>query len=165
MKEKLALYLKENLKVERHSLFRSSGAAKYRAICEEECFALGSSVSEYINDNKDENKFQKLLFNHIDRRNLKDSEVYKKVGIDRRLFSKIRSDSNYHPSKETVILLGIALELSEDELEDLLLSASYSLPKNNNFDLIIRFCFKEEIYDLFTINEYLSDYNCKLLSC
>ena len=62
-------------------------------------------------------------------------------------------------------LPNLSLLQSEDEIEDLLLSASYSLPKNNNFDLIIRFCFKEEIYDLFTINEYLSDYNCKLLSC
>ena len=123
------------------------------------------SINEYIDNNKDENKFQKLLFNYIDRKNLKDSDVYNKVGIDRRLFSKIRSDKDYHPSKDTVILLGISLELSEDEIEDLLLSASYSLPKNNYYDLIIRFCFKERIYDLFTINDYLSEYNCKTLSC
>ena len=122
-----------------------------------------ADVDDYINKNKDENKFQKMLFDFIDRKNLKDSDVYKKAGIDRRLFSKIRSDSNYHPSKETVIMLGASLELSEDEIEDLLLSASYSLPRNNYFDLIIRFCFKEKVYDIITINEYLEDYNCKLL--
>ena len=128
-------------------------------------YAEASSISEYIDNNKNENKFQKLLFNHIDRKNLTDSEVYNKVNIDRRLFSKIRSDNNYHPSKETVILLAISLELNEDELEDLLLSASYSLPKNNYYDLIIRFCFKERIFNIFSINEYLEEYKCKLLPC
>lgn len=165
MKDKLAKYIKDNLdnNIFFGKRFRSvAKAVSYYSeeVYDKEC----ASVSEYIDNNKDENKFQKLLFKHIDSRNLKDSDVYNKVGIDRRLFSKIRSDSNYHPSKETVILLGIALELNEDEIEDLLLSASYSLPKNNNFDLIIRFCFKEGIYDLFTINDYLNDYKCKLLS-
>ena len=79
------------------------------------------------------------------------------------MFSKIRSDSNYHPSKETVILLGIALELSEEEIEELLESAAYSLPKNNPYDLIIRFCFIQGIYDVNVINEFLDDHECKLL--
>ena len=131
---------------------------------DEECLLESRSIDEYIDSNKDENKFQKLLFKYIDRNNLKDSDVYNKVHIDRRLFSKIRSDSNYHPSKETVILLAIALELNEDELEDLLLSASYSLPRNNEFDLIIRFCFQERLFDLIQINDYLDRFHCKLLA-
>ena len=61
-------------------------------------------------------------------------------------------------------LLGIALELTESELEELLEKASYSLPKNQVFDLIIRFCFKEKIYDLNQINEFLFDHKCKTLS-
>ena len=97
-------------------------------------------------------------------RNLKDSDVYNKVHIDRRLFSKIRSDKTYHPSKETVILLSLALELSEKELDELLNSASYSLPKNNNYDLIIRFCFINKIYKIKDVNDLLNDYNCKLFS-
>lgn len=105
-----------------------------------------------------------MLFKLIDTRKSKDSDVYNKVHIDRRLFSKIRSDKNYHPSKETVILLAIALELSEEELDNLLDSASYSLPKNNNFDLIIRFCFINKIFKLTDINELLNEYNCKLFS-
>ena len=123
-----------------------------------------SSIDDYIDNNKDENKFQKLLFKYIDERNLKDSDVYNKVNIDRRLFSKIRSDENYHPSKETVILLGFALRLNEDEITDLLESASYSLPKNNVFDLIIRFCFINEIYNINDVNELLFDHNEKVLN-
>ena len=123
-----------------------------------------SNLDDFINNTQDTNKFQKLLFNYIDSKELKDSDVYNKVHIDRRLFSKIRSDSDYHPSKETVILLGLALELNEVEIEKLLNSASYSLPKNNVYDLIIRFCFIEGIYDLTEVNNLLDSYECKLFS-
>ena len=126
-------------------------------------YECAGNIDEYINDNKDESKFQTLLFKYIDERKLKDSDVYNKVNIDRRLFSKIRSDASYHPSKETIILLGLSLELSEDDLISLLESASYSLPKNNYFDLIIRFCFINKIYKLDEVNELLYDYNCKCL--
>ena len=90
--------------------------------------------------------------------------VINKVHIDRRLFSKIRSDINYHPSKETVILLGLSLKLNEEEIDKLLNSASYSLPKNSIYDLIIRFCFSEGIYELKDVNDLLETYNCKLFS-
>ena len=123
-----------------------------------------SNIDDFIKDSISDNKFQAKLFDFIDERNLKDSDVYNKVHIDRRLFSKIRSDSDYHPSKETVILLGLALELNEEEFEELLNTAAYSLPKNNVYDLIIRFCFVEGIYDLNNVNELLDSYNCKLFS-
>ena len=123
-----------------------------------------SNIKDFINKHEEYNDFQTMLFKLIDDRNLKDSDVYNKVHIDRRLFSKIRSDKNYHPSKETIILLGIALELTENELDDLLESASYSLPKNNEYDLIIRFCFINKIFKITSINELLYEYNCKLFN-
>ena len=123
-----------------------------------------SNINNFIDNELNDNKFQKLLFKFIDDRNLKDSDVYNKAQIDRRLFSKIRSDENYHPSKETIISLACSLELSINELEELLSSASYSLPKNNKFDLIIRFCFLEKIYDLIEINNLLNEYHCNLLT-
>jgi len=104
-----------------------------------------------------------MLFKLIEERNLKDSDVYNKVHIDRRLFSKIRN-KNYHPSRDTIIILAIALELSEKELDTLLESASYSLPKNNKYDLIIRFCFINKIYNIKEINELLYEYSCKLFN-
>ena len=160
LNEYLDLYLKP---VERGTLFRSSKMMGSGSISlDMEC--AEASISDYINDNKDEDTFQKKLFKLIDERELKDSDVYNKVDIDRRLFSKIRSNTDYHPSKETVILLGLALELNESEIEDLLKSASYSLPMNTTFDLIIRFCFKEHIYNVRNVNELLYDHNCKLLN-
>ena len=166
MKEKLELFIKDNL-IEytqpKQSVFKKIKAALYEEQdIDFEC-ACAPNIDDYIEDNKDENKFQKLLFKLIDDRGLKDSDVYNKVNVDRRLFSKIRSNEDYHPSKETIILLAISLELSLDELLQLLESASYSLPKNNKYDLIIRFCFLEHIYNIDTINEFLYDYGFNTL--
>ena len=121
-------------------------------------------IENFINKSITDTSFQELLFKYIDEKNLKDSDVYNKVHIDRRLFSKIRSNNQYHPSKDTIILLGLSLKLNEDEIEELLNSASYSLPKNNIYDLIIRFCFVEKIYNIKDVNELLAIYNCKLFS-
>ena len=151
MKEKLNEYINNNLEVIPHIRRRLNN---YQT----------SRIENYINENNKENKFQELLFKYIDDRNLKDSDVYNRVHIDRRLFSKIRSDINYHPSKETVILLGLSLKLNEQEIEKLLNSASYSLPKNNIYDLIIRFCFIEGIYEISDINDLMEIHNCKLIS-
>ncbi len=128
-------------------------------VSQKEC----SSIKDFIDKHEDYSDFQTLLFKYIDNKHLKDSDVYNKVNIDRRLFSKIRND-NYHPSKDTVILLGLSLELDENQIEKLLDSASYSLPKNNNRDLIIRFCFIEHIYNPIKVNELLDNYNCSLLN-
>lgn len=160
MKEKLKIYIKENL--EKYS----SSNFKKMSIEYKECESLNtltSNINNYIKEEKEDNKFHNELFKLIDERNLKDSEVYNKVNIDRRLFSKIRNDEDYHPSKETIILLGLSLELNEKELEKLLVSAAYSLPKNNYFDLIIRFCFQNKIYNITDVNELLYDYECKTL--
>lgn len=151
MKERLNEYINENLKALPRIRRRLNN---YQTL----------KVDNFINGSNKESHFQELLFKYIDDRSLKDSDVYNKVHIDRRLFSKIRSDINYHPSKETVILLGLSLKLNEDEIDKLLNSASYSLPKNNIYDLIIRFCFKEGIYELKDVNDLLETYNCKSFS-
>ena len=176
MKEELKLYIKNNLVIEKVTLSKAFNK-KATYVCEE-CVSdrdfsnatLGAGgfkdidLKSYLQEKDKYNDFQTTLFKLIDDRNLLDSEVYNKVHIDRRLFSKIRSDKKYHPSKETIILLGIALELTENELDDLLDSASYSLPKNNKYDLIIRFCFINRIFKIADINDLLHEYNCKLFS-
>lgn len=164
IKNELRKYIDLNL--EQDELLKSRSFSvermfKTAMLCEE---SFSPSLDEYIKEEKEESKFQKLLFKYIDSKNLKDSDVYNKVGIDRRLFSKIRIEENYHPSKDTVILLSLALELNEDEMLSLLNSASYSLPKNNIYDLIIRFCFINKIYDINKVNELLYDYKCKTLN-
>lgn len=166
LKRKLEKYLKENLEPKKRmsvqNLFESENTSFDLPLSG--AFSKQRSINSFIEDYKDEDTFQTKLFQYIDNKNLKDSDVYHKANIDRRLFSKIRSDKYYHPSKETVILLGLSLELKEDEIDDLLKSASYSLPMNTTFDLIIRFCFKEHIYNINQVNEFLYEHDCKVLN-
>lgn len=182
MKEELKKYIELNFEKEKESVHRLgtfSLKSKLKNIFYDESYECEeaevreefqsykksvASVEDFLKINDKYNDFQTMLFKMIDERNLKDSDVYNKVNIDRRLFSKIRSDKNYHPSKETIILLGLSLELSEEEITLLLDSASYSLPKNNYFDLIIRFCFINKVYNINEVNELLYDYDCKLLN-
>lgn len=179
-KKELKNYIDNNLikeKQRKHNFLNKIKYLYFDEICEEEFESNESiyntkemdlsnnlNIQDYIDQHAKYNDFQTALFKLIDERNLKDSDVYNKVHIDRRLFSKIRNDKKYHPNKDTIILLGIALELNENELEELLNSASYSLPKNNKYDLIIRFCFINKIFKLADINELLYEYNCKLFN-
>ena len=98
--------------------------------------------------------FQDLLFQFIDNSKQKDSEIYKKAEIDRKLFSKIRCSKTYIPRKNIVLKLCIALQLNEEDTERLLKSAGYSL-SSTSFDLIISYCIENEIYDSSIINDYL----------
>ena len=181
MHEELKEYIKKNLVVEkkRNNFFPKFKLSKSEEVSEEACFGAAQAaplyeeekcyqedinLKDWIKENNKYNDFQTTLFKYIDDRNLVDADVYNKVHIDRRLFSKIRNDKNYHPSKETIILLGLSLELSEEEIEKLLDSASYSLPRNNHYDLIIRFCFMKGIYKIKEVNDLLDEYNCKLFN-
>ena len=175
LKNKLKIYIDNNLIEEKPK--KTSLINKIKCLYMEDCYEADldtidyceikketSNIEDFFDKHEQYNDFQTMLFKLIDDKGLKDSDVYNKVHIDRRLFSKIRSDNNYHPSKETIILLDVALELTEGELDKLLDSASYSLPKNNKYDLIIRFCFINKIFKLTDINEFLDDYNCKVFN-
>lgn len=110
-----------------------------------------------------EETFQEYLFRLIDRKGLEDKEVYKKANIDRKHFSKIRSNVNYNPSKRTALALAIALELNLDETKDLLLRAGIALSRSNTFDLIMEYCIDHHITDIFEINCILFKYDQPML--
>ncbi|MFA9558522.1 hypothetical protein ACERII_14540 [Evansella sp. AB-rgal1] len=121
-----------------------------------------SELEEYIDLNK-KPTLQQVLFAFIDQRNLLDTEVYKKARIDRKHFSKIRSNQNYHPKKNTIIALALALELSKDDTEKLLSSAGFTLTESNTSDLVIQFCLEKKIYDIDSVNEALEYFSLKPL--
>jgi hypothetical protein len=99
--------------------------------------------------------FHQTLFRFIDKKGVSDSDIYKRAGIDRRHFSKIRSNPEYKPKKNTVIALALALELTKKETEKLLGSSGYTLSDSETFDLVIQFCLEKKIYDFYHINQAL----------
>ena len=103
--------------------------------------------------------FQEYLFMLIDRRGLSDTDVYKKANIDRKHFSKIRSNAGYKPSKKTALALAIALELNLDETKDLIGRAGLALSPSIMFDRIIEYCIETCNYDIYEINCILFKYD------
>ncbi len=100
--------------------------------------------------------FVELLYLYMSHKfpSKKDSFIYKKAHINAKHFSKIRNPL-YHPSRKTIIALGLALELDLIEFEALLASANYALSLNNKFDIVIIYCVQNKIYDLYTVNEII----------
>lgn len=119
-------------------------------------------LDNFINKNRKQS-FNQILFAFIDKKGLRDTDVYKKAAIDRRHFSKIRSNPNYRISKKTVVSLAISLELNKEETDQLLGSAGFSLSENDTFDLVIQFCIEKKIYDIDYVNQALDHYNIRPL--
>lgn len=99
-----------------------------------------------------------MLLRMIDEKGLKDSEVYKQANIDRRLFSKIRGDEYYVPSRKTAISFCLALQLTVDEAKKLLATAGYTLSSSSRFDLIIMYLIETKEYNIQFANIVLDDY-------
>jgi hypothetical protein len=121
----------------------------------------GASLDKLVG-NLDE-PFSATLLRLIDATGRKDAEVYRRANIDRRLFSKIRSNEHYAPSKPTVLAFAVALELTLDQTEDLLERAGFALSHSRKFDVIVEYFITSRKYDIFEINEVLFSYDQPLL--
>ena len=107
--------------------------------------------------------FQEKLLELIDDKGFSDTQVYKRANMDRKLFSKIRCNRNYKPSKATALALSVALELNLDETKDLIGRAGLALSPSSKSDLIIQYCLMNGIYDIFDVNALLFEYDQQLL--
>ena len=123
--------------------------------------AVGQSLREYLEEQ--DKSFRETLFELIDRSGMTDVECYKKANVDKRTFSKIKSNKSYKPSKQTAIAFAIALRLDLDETQALLATVGFTLSSSAVFDKIIKYFIINENYDIFEINEALFEFDQSLL--
>ncbi len=107
--------------------------------------------------------FSETLLQLIDRTGKKDSEIYKKANVDRKLFSKIRNNMDYKPSKTTALAFAFALELDVNETKDFIGRAGFALSHSSKFDVIVEYFLVNKNYNIFELNEVLFAFDQPLI--
>ena len=102
--------------------------------------------------------FSEYLMYLIGEKHLKNADVYKRAIIDRKVFSKIKNNPDYHPQKLTALCLCVGAMLNLDESKDLLARAGYALSPCDKTDIIFSYFIENEIYDMIELDIQLEEH-------
>ena len=168
----LKLYIKERYKlISFPNLFpgmkqtgRQGFTGKAQGIRVNSFREVSDRMSGFIKEKHDYTSFAHSLDKIRGEKGMSPAQLYKAAWIDKRLYSKIMSTSNYRPAKNTAISFGLALRLKPDEFALFLQNAGFALSYSSIFDLVVRFCVEREIYDLHDVNALLLQADQKTLA-
>ena len=166
VREAELMQIRRALERQRNLRYQQELLADEECVVQSVAMGVDEDASDYdLADLLDETDagFSETLLLLIDRTGKKDSEIYKKANVDRKLFSKIRNNKNYKPSKSTALAFAIALELDLDETKDFIGRAGYALTHSSKFDIIVEYFIKKRNFNIHEINLALFEFDQSLL--
>ena len=130
--------------------------AKVGMAAELDTYAIESSLGERMKHLTD--TFSEYLLYMIEQKDMQNADVYKRAIVDKKTFSKIKNNPDYHPQKLTALCLCVGARLNLDETKDLLARAGYALSPCDKTDIIFSYFIENELYDMIEIDIQLEEH-------
>ena len=153
-------------KVPGGSIFKKESEPQIESCCEmepesqedESCFGSKhvKRLEERIRHLSD--TFSQYLIFLIQNKGMKNADVYRRAIVDKKTFSKIKNNTDYHPQKRTAMCLCVGAKLNLDESKDLLSRAGYALSPSDMTDVIFRYFIENGIYDMIELDLQLEEH-------